>query len=163
MSPDYKEAHNYCGNLHHRLGNLTAAQAAYDTVLALAKAEKDNEAKAAALGNLGNLAYTRGDLAAAKGYYAQALKLNQDLGRKEGMANQYGNLGGLEHERRKYGGQSLTLNQARERGIYATLVAWNMRGEIWQGRGRFGCKRAIFMQRSGCPIWLKSFRGGLTA
>ena len=45
----------------------------------------------------------------------------------------------------------------------ATLVAWNMRGEIWQGRGRFGGKRAIFMQRAECPIWLNSFRGELTA
>ena len=119
LSPDYKEAHNYCGNLHHRLGNLTAAQAAYDTVLALAKAEKDNEAKAAALGNLGNLAYTRGDLAAAKGYYAQALKLNQDLGRKEGMANQYGNLGGLEHERGNMVGARTFWGQARD--LYAEI------------------------------------------
>ncbi|MEK9735171.1 MAG: tetratricopeptide repeat protein, partial [Paracoccaceae bacterium] len=101
LSPDHKAAHNRCGNLHTRLGNLTAVQAAYDTVLTLAEAEKDDGFKAAALGNLGILADTRGDLAAAEGYYAQSLKLNQELGLKEGMANQYANLGGLEHARGK--------------------------------------------------------------
>ncbi|MEK9642772.1 MAG: hypothetical protein VW122_09385, partial [Paracoccaceae bacterium] len=30
LNPDRKVAHNQCGNLHSRLGNLTAAQAAYD-------------------------------------------------------------------------------------------------------------------------------------
>ena len=67
LNPDHEEAHNRCGNLHSRLGNLTAAQAAYDTVLTLAEAEKDDEAKVVALGNLGNLALTRGDLAAEIG------------------------------------------------------------------------------------------------
>ena len=95
FSPDHKEAHNYCGNLHYRLGDLTAAQAAYDTVLTLAEAEKDDGAKAVALGNLGNLAKTRGDLAAAEGYYEQSLTLIQELGYKEGMAINYGNLGNL--------------------------------------------------------------------
>ncbi|MGA0429157.1 MAG: hypothetical protein ACO3NF_09155, partial [Paracoccaceae bacterium] len=55
-------------------------------MLTLAEAEKDDGAKAVALGNLGNLAKTRGDLAAAEGYYAQALTLDQELGLKEGMA-----------------------------------------------------------------------------
>ena len=40
LSPDHKEAHNYCGILHHRLRNLKEAQAEYDTVLALTEAEK---------------------------------------------------------------------------------------------------------------------------
>ena len=114
FSPDHKEAHNYCGNLHYRLGDLTAAQAAYDTVLTLAEAEQADGAKAVALGNLGNLAATRGDLAAAEGYYAQALTLNQELGRKEGMANQYGNLGGLEHGRGNMAGAWAFWGQARD-------------------------------------------------
>jgi len=117
LNPDHEEAHNRCGNLHFRLGNLTAAQAAYDTVRRLAEAEKDDEFKATALGNLGNLAQTRGDLAAAEEYYDQSLTLNQELGRKEGMANQYGNLGGLARIRgdltasEGYYEQSLKLNQ----------------------------------------------------
>ena len=134
LSPDHKEAHNYCGNLHYRLGDLTAAQAAYDTVLTLAEAEKDDGAKAVALGNLGNLAKTRGDLAAAEGYYEQALTLNQELGRKEGMAANYGNLGGLEHARGNMAGARAFWGQARD--LYAEI---------------------------GCPIWLNSFRGGLIA
>ena len=103
-------------------------------MLTLAEAEKDDGAKAVALGNLGNLVKTRGDLAAAEGYYEKALTLNQELGSKEGMAADYGNLGGLEHAR----------------------------GNMAGARAFWG-KRAIFMQRSGCPIGLNSFRGGLTA
>ena len=114
LNPDRKAAHNQCGNLHSRLGNLTAAQAAYDTVLTLAEAEKDDEFKAMALGNLGNLAQTRGDLAAAEGYYAQSLTLEKELGRKEGMANQYGNLGGLEHARGNMAGARAFWGQARD-------------------------------------------------
>ncbi|MFZ9118659.1 MAG: tetratricopeptide repeat protein [Paracoccaceae bacterium] len=73
LNPDHKAAHNQCGNLHRRLGDLTAAQAAYDTVLTLAEAAKDDGIKAVALGNFGTLAQTRGDLAEAEGYYEQAL------------------------------------------------------------------------------------------
>ncbi|MFZ9118658.1 MAG: hypothetical protein ACO20S_08845 [Paracoccaceae bacterium] len=87
---------------------------------------------AADYGNLGNLAYTRKDLAAAEGYYAQSLTLNQALGRKEGMATNFGNLGGLEHARG---------NMARARAFWG--------------------KRAIFMQRSECPIGLNRLRGCL--
>ena len=119
LSPDHKEAHNYCGNLHYRLGDLTAAQAAYDTVLNLAEAEKDDGAEAVALGNLGLLAATRGDLAAAEGYYEQALTLNQELGRKEGMAANYGNLGGLEHARGNMAGARAFWGQARD--LYAEI------------------------------------------
>ncbi len=132
LNPVHKEAHNECGNLHHRLGDLTAAQAAYDTVLTLAEAEKDDEFKAKALGNLGLLAKIRGDWAAAEGYYAQSLKLHQELGLKEGMATNFGNLGGLEHAR----------------------------GNMAGARAFWG-KRAIFMQRSECPIGLNRLRGCL--
>ncbi len=119
LNPDHKEAHNRSGLLHRRLGNLTAAQAAYDTVLTLAEAEKDDEEKAVALGNLGNLAATRSDLAAAEGYYAQSLTLNQELGHKEGMANQYGNLGRLEHARGNMAGARAFWVQARD--LYAEI------------------------------------------
>ena len=119
LNPDHKAAHNQCGNLHRRLGDLTAAQAAYDTVRRLAEAEKDDEFKAKALGNLGILAKSRGDLAAAEGYYAQSLKLHQELGRKEGMANQYGNLGGLEHGRGNMAGARAFWGQARD--LYAEI------------------------------------------
>jgi protein O-GlcNAc transferase len=119
LNQDHKEAHNQCGILHSRLGDLTAAQAAYDTVLTLAEAEKDDEFKAKALGNLGLLAATRGDLAAAEGYYAQSLTLNQELGRKEGMANQYGNLGILEHTRGNMAGARAFWGQARD--LYAEI------------------------------------------
>ncbi len=119
LNPVHKEAHNECGNLHHRLGDLTAAQAAYDTVLTLAEAEKDDEFKAKALGNLGLLAKIRGDWAAAEGYYAQSLKLHQELGLKEGMATNFGNLGGLEHARGNMAGARAFWGQARD--LYAEI------------------------------------------
>ena len=119
LNPDHKEAQNYCGNLHYRLGDLTAAQAAHDTVRRLAEAEKDDEFKAMALGNLGNLAQTRGDLAAAEGYYAQALTLDQELGLKEGMAADYGNLGRLEHARGNMARARAFWGQARD--LYAEI------------------------------------------
>ncbi|MFZ8880610.1 MAG: tetratricopeptide repeat protein, partial [Paracoccaceae bacterium] len=130
LNQDHKEAHNQCGILHSRLGDLTAAQAAYDTVLTLAEAEKDDEFKAKALGNLGILAQTRGDLAAAEGYYAQSLTLNQELGRKEGMANNYGNLGRLEHARGNMAGARAFWGQARD--LYAEI---GMRHRVAQLQG----------------------------
>ncbi|NDH24759.1 MAG: hypothetical protein EBY35_00830 [Rhodobacteraceae bacterium] len=151
LNPDHKEAHNRCGNLHSRLGNLTAAQAAYDTVLTLAEAEKDDEFKAMALGNLGNLAQTRGDLAAAEGYYAQALTLNQELGRKEGMAIQYGNLGVLAATRgdlaaaEGYYEQSLTLNQALGRKEGMAIQYGNL-GGLEHARGNMAGARAFWVQ-----------------
>jgi tetratricopeptide (TPR) repeat protein len=119
LNPDHKAAHNQCGNLHRRLGDLTAAQAAYDTVLTLAEAEKDDEFKAKAFGNLGLLAKIRGDLAAAEGYYEQALTLNQALRLKEGMATNFGNLGGLEHARGNMAGARAFWGQARD--LYAEI------------------------------------------
>ena len=174
LNPDHKAAHNQCGNLHRRLGDLTAAQAAYDTVLTLAEAAKDDGIKAVALGNFGTLAQTRGDLAEAEGYYAQALTLNQELGRKEGMAADYGNLGNLAYTRKDlaaaegYYAQSLTLNQAlgRKEGMannYGNL------GRLEHARGNMAGARAFWVQARdlyaeiGCPIWLNSFRGGLIA
>ena len=88
-------------------------------MLTLAEAEKDDGAKAVALGNLGNLAKTRGDLAAAEGYYEKALTLNQELGSKEGMAANYGNLGGLEHARGNMAGARAFWGQARD--LYAEI------------------------------------------
>ena len=119
LNPDHKAAHNQCGNLHRRLGDLTAAQAAYDTVLTLAEVEKDDEFKAKAFGNLGLLAKIRGDLAAAEGYYEQALTLNQALRLKEGMATNFGNLGGLEHARGNMAGARAFWGQARD--LYAEI------------------------------------------
>ena len=151
LNPVHKEAHNECGNLHHRLGDLTAAQAAYDTVRRLAEAEKDDEFKAKALGNLGILAKSRGDLAAAEGYYAQSLKLHQELGRKEGMANQYGNLGVLAATRGEFAAaegyyeQSLTLNQALGRKEGMAIQYGNL-GGLEHARGNMAGARAFWVQ-----------------
>lgn len=119
LSPDHKEAHNYCGILHHRLRNLKEAQAEYDTVLALTEAEKDDVAKAAALGNLGKILATRGDLTAAEGYYQKSLKLDQELGHKEGMPADYTNLGILADTRGDLAAARAFWVQARD--LYAEI------------------------------------------
>ena len=151
LSPDHKEAHNYCGILHHRLGNLKEAQAEYDTVLALAEAEKDDVAKAAALGNLGKIVATRGDLTAAEGYFAQSLKLEKELGRKEGMAANYNNLGILAKTRgdlaaaEAYHEQSLKLNQklGSKEGMAKNYT--NL-GILADTRGDLAAARAFWVQ-----------------
>ena len=151
LSPDHKEAHNYCGILHHRLGNLKEAQAEYDTVLALAEAEKDDVAKAAALGNLGKIVATRGDLTAAEGYYQKSLKLDQELGHKEGMAADYTNLGNLSQIRgdlaaaERYYEQALKLNQelGRKEGMAKNYT--NL-GILADTRGDLAAARAFWVQ-----------------
>ena len=99
LDPSHMAAHSWRGHLLRRLGELPAAQNAYEQVLSLADAQNDPNFKAAALGNLGIVARVRGDLDAAEGFYKQALELDKKLGRKEGMAINYGNLGIVARER----------------------------------------------------------------
>lgn len=93
LDPDDAEAWNQLGHLQHRIGNLAAAEAAYQNILRLGNSVEDKSLLAVAYGNLGVVFKTRGDLGVAEDMYRKALALNEELGRKEGMANQYGNLG----------------------------------------------------------------------
>lgn len=99
LSPGHSWAHNECGKMHLRLGDMTAAKKSFETVLTLAEAAKNDGIQAAALGNLGVVAATRGDFAEAEAYYKQSLKLNQELGHKEEMAGDYHNFGVLAEAR----------------------------------------------------------------
>ena len=117
LRPENMQAHNQIGRLQARLGNMDAAQAAYERVLELADAQRDKQGRAIALGNLGTVVQMRGELDEAVVHYEQSLALNQELGRKEGMAATYGNLGVVAQTRGDldaavaYYQQSLALNQ----------------------------------------------------
>ena len=95
LDPGNADGWNRLGHLLSRVGDLDAAIAAYNTVLALGEQHNEQQDIAAAYGNLGIVYQTRGDLDKAIEFHQKALKLNEDLGRKEGMANQYGNLGNV--------------------------------------------------------------------
>ena len=88
LAPNDLDARNELGTLLMRLGELAAAEAAYQAVFD--GADGDKTAQAAALGNLGIIAQTRGDLDAAEDYLKRSLEIDETLGRKEGMANQLG-------------------------------------------------------------------------
>ena len=93
LDRSHMDGHNQRGHLLNRLGNLAAAQQAFERVLYLADANNDLGNQAVALGNLGTVAQTRGDLDDAEQLSTKALELNKELEDKEGMASNYGNLG----------------------------------------------------------------------
>jgi tetratricopeptide (TPR) repeat protein len=95
LDPDNWDGWNQLGHLLVRTGELGEAQAAYGRVKTLGEANGDQEAVAAASGNLGIVYQMRGDLAQAEAMLKKALDLDQALGRKEGLANDYGNLGNV--------------------------------------------------------------------
>ena len=93
LDPGNAEGWNRLGHLLFRVGDLTEAIAAYNTVKVLGEQHGDKREIAAAYGNLGNVYRIRGDLDKAIEFQQKALKLEEDLGNKEGMAADYGNLG----------------------------------------------------------------------
>ena len=99
LAPTDADAFNQLGHLYRRIGELTLAQAACESVLELGDLTSDKALIAVANGNLGIIEQTRGNLDGAENYYNQALGLNKELGRKEGMASNYGNLGIIEKTR----------------------------------------------------------------
>ena len=95
LDPDNADGWNMLGLLLDRVGDLTEAIAAYNTVLALGDKHGDKQEIAIAYGNLGTVYQIRGDLDKAIGFTQKALKLHEDLGSRAGMAINYGNLGAI--------------------------------------------------------------------
>jgi len=95
LDPGNADGWNMSGLLLARVGDLTEAMAAYNTVLALGEQHGDKEEIAWSFCNFGNVYQMRGDLDKAIEFYQKALKLNEALGSKEGMANNYANLGNV--------------------------------------------------------------------
>lgn len=137
LDPDDAEAWNQLGHLQHRLGNLAAAETAYQSVLRLGNNIEDQALLAVAYGNLGIVFHTRGDLDEAEGMYRKALALFDALGRKEGMANQYGNLGNV----------YLTRGD-----IAAACQAWDKSRDLFTGIGAAHMVEEVlgWMKDAGC-------------
>ena len=76
LDPGNAEGWNQLGGLLLRVGELDAAVAAFNTVLALGERHSDKEAIAAAYNNLGIVYQTRGELDQAIEFHQKALKLN---------------------------------------------------------------------------------------
>ncbi|MGB2984563.1 MAG: tetratricopeptide repeat protein, partial [Phycisphaerae bacterium] len=90
--PDDLDATNWLGRIHMLRGQLDDAKKAYERVLVLARAERNEDAEAVAYGNLALVYQTRGDLDKAEEFHRESLKIYLQLGRLEGMASNFGNL-----------------------------------------------------------------------
>lgn len=152
LDPDDAEAWNQLGHLQHRLGNLAAAETAYQTVLRLGNSMEDRTLLAVAYGNLGNVFRTRGSLDDAEEMYRKALALNEALASKEGMANQYGNLGvvyqtrgDLDDAEEMYR-KALALNEALGRKEGMASDYGNL-GNVFHTRGDIA---------AACQAWAKA-------
>ena len=117
LTPHDVRALNQLGHLERLLGNLDAAEQAYQHVLAAGKKGGDQMLQAVAYGNLGNVYATRGALDEAEAMYKKSLAIEEKLGRLEGMASDYGNLGvvykkrgALDHAEEMYK-KSLAINE----------------------------------------------------
>ncbi|MEM7663870.1 MAG: tetratricopeptide repeat protein [Pseudomonadota bacterium] len=127
LTPKNLDARNRLGHLLLQSGELTAAEEAYQAILANADDDQSWEAKA--LGNLGVIAQARGDLDTAQDVLIRSLEIDAKLGRKEGMANQLCNLGLIALTRGEldaaedYLKRSLEIDEAlgRKQGIATTV------------------------------------------
>lgn len=93
LDPDDPDGWNEFGALQLRIGELDAAIASFERVLALGNHAADHAIISAATGNLGVIYQTRGDLDQAEAMHRKSLAIDEPLERKEGVASQYGNLG----------------------------------------------------------------------
>jgi len=94
LPPEERVAlHNLIGNTYMYMGRQAEARPHYQEVLAAADRTGDQQARAAALGNLGLVCTHRGDLDKAEEYHLKALAIDQEIGNRLGQANQLGNLG----------------------------------------------------------------------
>ncbi|MBN1572442.1 MAG: tetratricopeptide repeat protein [Deltaproteobacteria bacterium] len=81
------------GNLEYSKSNYDSAFYYYKVALERAKESGDEEAKAAALGNIGLIYKDKGEPDKALKYHEDALKIHKETGYKQGQANQLGNIG----------------------------------------------------------------------
>ena len=152
LDPDDAEAWNQLGHLQHRLGNLAAAETAYQTVLRLGNNMEDQALLAVAYGNLGIVFQTRGDLDDAEEMYRKSLAIEKALGRKEGMASEYGNLGNVFQTRGD-------LDDAEE--MYRKALALNEALGSKEGMASdYGNLGVVYQTRGdiagACEAWAKS-------
>lgn len=93
LDSDESRALNQLGHIERLLGNLDAAELAYQRVLDAGERSGSSGLVAVGASNLGLIYEARGDLDQAQQMLRKSLKINEMLGRFEGMAANYGNLG----------------------------------------------------------------------
>jgi len=89
----HRRAINLLGIAQFELGDLEAAEGAFDTVLDLANADHDDLLVARATNNLGAIANLRGRREAALALYQLAIPAYQRLGASLGLAQSFHNMG----------------------------------------------------------------------
>jgi protein O-GlcNAc transferase len=93
LDAEAPEGWRYLGELRYRLGELTLAEDAFESLLELAKQQGDKHAESTARLRLSWIYGDRGDFAAAEEFQAEALRIAEGARWTEGMARTYANLG----------------------------------------------------------------------
>ena len=95
LDPDEPDGWRHLGELQYRLGDMAAAERAFETVRTLGIRIGSKQAESMGYLRLGWIHLSHGNLAKAEEMQLKALKLNEELGSREGMARAYGNLGNI--------------------------------------------------------------------
>lgn len=138
--PDDLFALNERAHIHRLRGELNEAENDLKRVLDLSVQVKDNQAQAAALGNLGVIYHKRGQLDKAEEMHNKSLEIEKRLGRPEGMAGEYGNLGliyqtqGQLDKAERMFKKSLEISEAK-RMLELTANSYGNLGNVYQERG----------------------------
>jgi tetratricopeptide (TPR) repeat protein len=154
LDQDEPEGWRFLGELHYRLGDLTTAEATFESLLRLANEMGDERAEAMARLRLGWVYGDRGDLAAAEKLQSDTLRLADAASWKEGMARAYGNLGithwtrGNLAEAEEMQRQALKLNE--ELGLKEGMAAtYGNLGIIHQAHGNLAKAEEMHLESLG--------------
>jgi tetratricopeptide (TPR) repeat protein len=93
LDPNEPDGWRYLGELQFRLGDLAAAERAFETLVTLGMQTQNKGAESTGYLRLGWIHMSHGDLSKAEQMQRKALKIDEELSSKEGMARAYGNLG----------------------------------------------------------------------
>ena len=95
LDPDEPKGWRFLGELGYRVGDLTTAEAAFESLLRLAQQSSDTRAESLAHLRLSWIHRHRGNLPLAEEFQSSALRLAREVDWKEGMARAYSSLGNL--------------------------------------------------------------------
>jgi protein O-GlcNAc transferase len=93
LDPDAPDGWRYLGELQYRLGDMAAAERAFEALMTVGTQSGEKHAESLGYLRLGWIHMRRGNLLKAEETQLNALKLNEELASQEGIARAYGNLG----------------------------------------------------------------------
>lgn len=117
LSPSDRVSRNQLGSLLMRAGRPDEALRVFDDLLYTAE---DDDATAAAYGNLGVVALTLEDYDTARGHFETALELNRKTGNRGGQAADLGDLGEIARAEGRAREAETYFRQSRD--LYAALA-----------------------------------------